>query len=369
MKIGIVTFQYAYNYGAVLQCYSLQSYLSSLGHDVTVINYYPKSKQPLHPLRGWSLKNETPYTFARKKLIQLQYRSSMMESFDKFRDKYLNLSPRLFTAEEVGYFVENYDMLIAGSDQIWHFSRDKVYFLEFGVPFHGKRVSYAACCGSNNQPEKGPERVSSWLTNFDSISVRNDFSQYWVNRSIGVLPSIACDPVLLSDLHFANTRSFSLRSDYILVYTIGSELSGGIDKLVNAVVNSTGITYTAFIGSSVMPPCSLPTTDISFWDASPDLWLSVLSGAKFVITDSFHGALTAAKYNIPFLTYYTDKRRGPRLEDISLRYSLTSSLIDNSSDFSGAIASCYCNYSKTIRLIDQHVRSSKLYLNNILKCI
>ena len=42
MRIGILTFHCAHNYGAVLQCYALQQYLHSLGHDIFVINYRPK---------------------------------------------------------------------------------------------------------------------------------------------------------------------------------------------------------------------------------------------------------------------------------------------------------------------------------------
>ena len=42
MRIGILTFHAAHNYGAVLQCYSLQEYLKSLGHDVSVIDYQNK---------------------------------------------------------------------------------------------------------------------------------------------------------------------------------------------------------------------------------------------------------------------------------------------------------------------------------------
>ena len=41
MKIGILTFHWATNYGAVLQCYALQEYLKSLGHEVEIINYKP----------------------------------------------------------------------------------------------------------------------------------------------------------------------------------------------------------------------------------------------------------------------------------------------------------------------------------------
>ena len=39
MKVGILTFHRAINYGAVLQCYALKETLSGLGHDVYVIDY------------------------------------------------------------------------------------------------------------------------------------------------------------------------------------------------------------------------------------------------------------------------------------------------------------------------------------------
>lgn len=42
MKIGILTFHAAYNYGAVLQCYALKEYLSSLGHEVSIVDYRQK---------------------------------------------------------------------------------------------------------------------------------------------------------------------------------------------------------------------------------------------------------------------------------------------------------------------------------------
>ena len=36
MKIGILTFHWATNYGAIMQCLALQRYLVSAGHDVKV---------------------------------------------------------------------------------------------------------------------------------------------------------------------------------------------------------------------------------------------------------------------------------------------------------------------------------------------
>ncbi len=42
MKIGILTFHWAANHGAVLQTYALYNYLKALSHEVDIINYYPK---------------------------------------------------------------------------------------------------------------------------------------------------------------------------------------------------------------------------------------------------------------------------------------------------------------------------------------
>ena len=42
MKIGILTFHRAENYGALLQAYALKTYLSTLGHNVSFVDYWPE---------------------------------------------------------------------------------------------------------------------------------------------------------------------------------------------------------------------------------------------------------------------------------------------------------------------------------------
>ena len=41
MKIGLLTFHSAQNYGAVLQAYATQEVLKGLGHEIQVIDYRP----------------------------------------------------------------------------------------------------------------------------------------------------------------------------------------------------------------------------------------------------------------------------------------------------------------------------------------
>ena len=48
MKIGILTFHRAHNYGAVLQCYALKKTLEKMGHYVQVIDYRQKYTEKIY---------------------------------------------------------------------------------------------------------------------------------------------------------------------------------------------------------------------------------------------------------------------------------------------------------------------------------
>jgi hypothetical protein len=58
MKIGILTFHCAHNYGAVLQAYALQEFLLSEGHKVYMIDYRPDYLTEQY--RVFSLKRSGP---------------------------------------------------------------------------------------------------------------------------------------------------------------------------------------------------------------------------------------------------------------------------------------------------------------------
>ena len=91
MKTFTVTFHHTCNYGALFQCYSLQTTLKNLGHENTVMEYPDKdrfygriSKSPKQAVRGlyrnW-------LRFLRKKPLQ-----ALQASFRTFHKNRLNLS-------------------------------------------------------------------------------------------------------------------------------------------------------------------------------------------------------------------------------------------------------------------------------------
>ena len=53
MKIGILTFHCAHNYGAVLQTYALVTYLRKNNYDAEIIDYRPKSLTMSHGIMPW----------------------------------------------------------------------------------------------------------------------------------------------------------------------------------------------------------------------------------------------------------------------------------------------------------------------------
>ena len=76
MKIATITCHNVYNYGASLQAYALQRYLSQAGHDVQIIDYKPYY---LNNRYNWRhipaesrLRRDTMYLFSAQKPENIQ---------------------------------------------------------------------------------------------------------------------------------------------------------------------------------------------------------------------------------------------------------------------------------------------------------
>jgi len=47
VKVGILTFHWANNIGAILQAYALHRVIESLGHETYIVNYRPLGLKPV----------------------------------------------------------------------------------------------------------------------------------------------------------------------------------------------------------------------------------------------------------------------------------------------------------------------------------
>ena len=96
MKIGILNFHRALNYGAVLQCYGLQETLTALGHEVSVIDYRPRIIEKHRSYFLFDiLKEKGIIPFIRStiySLLTLPNKYKCKKAFDDFLSKYLKLT-------------------------------------------------------------------------------------------------------------------------------------------------------------------------------------------------------------------------------------------------------------------------------------
>jgi hypothetical protein len=332
MKIGILTLQSGYNYGGTLQCLALQNSLISMGHEVSVINYYPVLPVKIPWWRGWGLSGITRVDNCRKRFLQLRYLEDHTVHFDCFKKAHLNLTERCHTPEEVGEVASKFDALVVGSDQVWNlkYHPDPTYYLAYPPDFKGLKISYAACCGRDTG--KADNWVAERLREFDIISVRDSFTASWVHAQIeGACPQIVGDPTLLYNFPAITIDAQKRPKRYIFAYIIGDGNEDFHRRAIPDIKRKYG---------DISVVCAISTgykiqlfrwADETLLLLDPYEWVEWLANATFVYTDSFHGVLFSLKYNREFLAYYSEEIRAPRLIDLRERFELSHRVIETRS--------------------------------------
>lgn len=213
MKIGILTFHSQLNYGGVLQCWALQTALEKLGHEVVVIDrWHDKDNSLLE--RGYNVWTWRQWAkFWRRSLLGLgdwNYWTRVRRTKRFLRER-LHRTPYHFVdwknaPEELGI-----DMLVVGSDQVWHcgdWGDPRVYLLE-GAP-QIPAIAYAAsfgmvelpqflnCDGASDDIEAVPT-YRQGLGKFKAISCR-EAEGVDLCRRLGFSAAHVVDPTLLAVL-------------------------------------------------------------------------------------------------------------------------------------------------------------------------
>ncbi len=295
MKLGIVTFHAAYNYGAVLQCRCLKEVLSALGHEVHVLDYRPKYlTEPYRILK--------PYYFKKPLLaVSLPWRLPgayrRNQAFRQFEET-LSLVP----------LGESCDAVIFGSDQIWN-SRickglDPVFF--GAVPNFGpvKKIAYAASDG--NAPLNLDEEMlfCRYLKDFYRIGVRERSLQDKL-ASHGIPATVTLDPVLLAGRPVLDKLAgySKIGEPYVLTYEAVDhprvqELARGLsrERTVIAVARE---------------PYSKGRNS-----CGPEEFVSLFRDAAAVVTTSFHGVALSLLFHKAFYYVVTGTRADDRIQNL-----------------------------------------------------
>ncbi len=341
-KTGILTYHYSNNYGGVLQSYALYRFLRSFAMDVELIDYVPFSyransvmhniltstglrKNPLNI----NLEDFIPRSFMKRVKVKIKYNMRIGRKFDLSRSLCLKSSIRV-DESTINRVLPEYRTIIVGSDQIWGpFERNRqVYFLGFD-DFKGKKVSYAADSTTAEVSEEHFDKLRRELGDFDSISVRNEHSQKFVETVIGKKVPIVVDPTLLWDFNELGHGFMNDSEPYILVYVLGKDINGSNEKAIEKIKRVYGDlrVYAVVIPTMKFNICDY--ADEVFYDLGPEEWLDMIRNAAFVFTDSFHGTLFSLKFHKPFLAYYAEQMRATRFIDLGKRYQIERYIVNS----------------------------------------
>ncbi len=292
MKTGIITFHNALNYGAVLQAYALQTTLESLGCESEIINYStPRVDKKAVKPSFKSYRNPLNY-FKDKKLYETN--SEKGENIRRFQNEQYRLTEKL-SYEELKAAAEKYDLIFTGSDQVWNdkiTGSDGAYYIDFAD--ENKRCSYAASIGMSEIPETYEATYKKRLSSFRAISVREKTAQKALKTQLGIDSCNVLDPtLLLSAEDYRKIAKPVTHKPYIFLYMLfySPELIKSAKRISKELklpvlcVNSSGKPISCF------KDCS--TVGI-------EEWLGLVSGAEFVLTNSFHGLCFSVNFNKSF---------------------------------------------------------------------
>jgi len=331
MKVGVITFHSANNYGATLQTWALQKVLKELGADAGVINYHPDIIDALYdPMQlSKGLKR-----FAKMLKLALRNRDSLARynKFQKFLRNNFNLIGDFKNYEELEKAGLNLDAYIVGSDQVWNPTHiggyDPAYYLEFARA-GSKKISYAASVGTDYINPKYQDKMKKALHSFTAISVRERSIQEQVSALSGKPVELVLDPTLLlsrEDYDEIKVKS-RIKEPYILLYMI--EKNPQVISLANKLSVSLGMPVI-----QRRPIKGLVNELPPFYTADAGEFLGLIEGASYVISNSFHGTVFSIIYGKPFVSMLHSDT-GSRVVDLLTELGLESHILYDLADFEG----------------------------------
>ena len=343
MKIGILTFQFAHNYGALLQAYALKYYLDQLGHNAVVINYIPDK------LRKEYSMNPFDYSRNLKVVLSLTVRNYRRRKqnrlFNQFQNDELELGQEIFTRDRLINVLNACDVVSVGSDQVWNTGitgEIKSYFLEKDV--YVKKLSYAASFGTDEISEFQRNAVNESLPLYSKVSVRELQAQRILERN-GIQSELVCDPVFLLNRMDWDTfarKPESMKNDHRFILMYGLSVNSNLSKAATSYAEAEEIPM------YVIHPTAQRMTNkgIHLVDVGPREFVWLIQHAEKVYSNSFHATAFSIMYG-KTLVYDSVKGLGSRVE--SLFHSLGMGFLDGVNEYNLGIIpeKTIADYAKT----------------------
>ncbi|MCQ2233327.1 MAG: polysaccharide pyruvyl transferase family protein [Paludibacteraceae bacterium] len=316
MKIGILTFHRAHNYGAVLQCYALQEVLKGMGHDVWVIDYRQPYIENIYSVLWYrKLVHYNPINTL-KYLKGTYIRIIRRKIFKSFQDQFFRLTNPVKSKYEMP---SDFDYYYIGSDQLWGLEClggkvDRIYFGDFNGG-KGRKIGYAISGSLNSFDKIGARLLTQSISNFSQISFREKKLCDKIKDLCGIQAETAIDPTLLADASIWNpliNNEWKSKGKFVVLYEVrnASRDKDILKRKAESYAKSKG--YELVI---------LSNTNFSVCD-----FISAIKYGQLIITSSFHATVFSIIFKRYFCTYClqdgNDTRYTNLLDELSLKSAL-----------------------------------------------
>lgn len=357
-KIGIITFHAADNYGAVLQAYALQTYLSTQGNCAEIIDFVPygveKANLPLFVNDKKLIKRLIKQVLILPNYFKLKRKNS---KFAEFRKDYFKLSRKFRTADEIRGAELDYDICITGSDQVFNplIQNSDIYYLDFCNK--SSKIAYAPSFGIKDFT-KVKESTKKLIKEFKHMSCREADGAEFLSEVTGNAVPIVSDPVFLLTPEEWSKITTKPRTDrYILVY----DLNGGkpLVEIANKIKTETGLPVICITANKYAN--IKYKVDELLVSCGPLEFISYIQHAEYVVTDSFHGTAFSTLFRRKFISFVALKHAASRIQSLLKKLGIENRIFYNAKEFDIKKV-IFKEYDKEL---EELVKSSKQFLSGI----
>jgi hypothetical protein len=197
--------------------------------------------------------------------------------------------------------MDKYDAIVVGSDEVWNF-RHPWYGSEpifFGDGLKAERlISYAASFGNHSAWDGIAPEWAEKLQRLSAVSVRDENSWHLVHGGTGQEPELVLDPCLAFPEPAKRTATAADES-FAVIY--GHGFPAWLAKSVRRWADHNGVRLISIGYSNGW-------ADEQRISAGPREFAELMSGARAVVTNFFHGCVFALLHGKPWATVPSDYR-------------------------------------------------------------
>lgn len=296
-KIAIVTlFDYT-NIGNKLQNYAVQTLISELGYSpITLLcdNLFYKA--------GWIDKIKTYSGCILKRYRKLFLDNKRKKVFKKNTEQLIQTTS-IYTWVEIQN-LDTFDAYVTGSDQVWHNWLHKEGELEFRLLTFADRnkiICFAPSFGMDSIDDSEKLFYKKALDRFCVFSCREESGCEIIKNLTDRGAVLLNDPTMMIEPDkwkcISKKPAYDIPDNYILVYCLSrlsKELRCDIEE------------YAAKNSCTIIDIYNVDYPQ--YYNTTPQEFLYLFGGAKYVFTNSFHGTVFSILFNKKFTCYMRETK-------------------------------------------------------------